>query len=589
MKFSEERRAQSVKRVSLTTLVDICTQEGELPPFQGQSANVSGRGMNIRTSYLPEVGEELVCRLNHDDQEILVEGRVAWRAEGEDSGEFGIQFTALDADSAHLLRGLGDRPSEKEAEEEALEEESEGEGRLEFASEGARVKLHIDGLGAPMKACVHEGSSRKLKVGSCLEFLKVGRELEVEAVEGGGKRGAHVDSVNVIINPATAVPELVVQLRYEGVTPTPAPAGGVDYDDEAFSGAAGQDAESGLDEEDPAPWEPAAEAMRARLGGAMRSASLVAHKAGGVLSTVAQRAQKSLEQVKGPAKTQVKKATFSAHPPTKRRQTSHPSRRSAPSHLRSGIHDLGLASPSARARRSEPMPVKRSVRRAPAAAIFGLLFVAFGGSAFALRAMDDGAQPKKIVSEQLQPQAEVKIAEKSATVPQAPKPQAKVTDTASVVAEVPLFGPQAMALSAVKPAVPEESEVEIEKRSAAAAVQDESWDAPKAEVEKDAGAPWGKGKLYLPTIHRVRLDGVGKTLAGAANADGFTVVVPGRKAMESGKSIEKRDKRIVSVSANNNTGGATVKFEFRGPVPPYRVRLRQDFIEFLISAPEASF
>lgn len=75
-------------------------------------------------------------------------------------------------------------------------------------------------------------------------------------------------------------------------------------------------------------------------------------------------------------------------------------------------------------------------------------------------------------------------------------------------------------------------------------------------------------------------------MAGAANADGFTVVVPGRKAMESGKSIEKRDRRIAAVSANNNAEGATVKFEFRGPVPPYRVRLRQDFIEFLISAPE---
>jgi hypothetical protein len=79
---------------------------------------------------------------------------------------------------------------------------------------------------------------------------------------------------------------------------------------------------------------------------------------------------------------------------------------------------------------------------------------------------------------------------------------------------------------------------------------------------------------------------VGTSFQGSVSDDGFTVVVPGRKAMESGKSIQKRDKRIAAVRSNNNARGATVKFEFRGPVPPYRVRLRQDFVEFLISAPE---
>jgi hypothetical protein len=73
---------------------------------------------------------------------------------------------------------------------------------------------------------------------------------------------------------------------------------------------------------------------------------------------------------------------------------------------------------------------------------------------------------------------------------------------------------------------------------------------------------------------------------GAVNDDGFTVVVPERKAMESGKVIEKRDKRIINVKTSNNARGTSVQFEFRGPVPAYRVRLRKDFVEFLISAPE---
>src|SRR5690606_8059733 len=181
-------------------------------------------------------------------------------------------------------------------------------------------------------------------------------------------------------------------------------------------------------------------------------------------------------------------------------------------------------------------------------------------------------------------------------VPGAPEPgkssavakQAKKSDPAEegVVAEVPLFGPQAMALKPAEVPSADVDEATLEKRSAAAAVEDQSWDEPAAETQEAANAPWGRGRLYLPTIHRIRLDGAGGALAGAVNADGFTVVVSGRKVMESGKAIQKRDKRIVAVKADNEGPNAKIRFEFRGPVPPYRVRLRQDFVEFLISAPE---
>src|SRR5690606_8501835 len=128
---------------------------------------------------------------------------------------------------------------------------------------------------------------------------------------------------------------------------------------------------------------------------------------------------------------------------------------------------------------------------------------------------------------------------------------------------------------------------QVERLAAAAAVDDETWDeekpaaAPAADVK-----PWGRGKLHLPTIHRIRLDGPGAQLAGAMEATGFTVVIPSRKAMEEGRSIEKRDKRIAQVKASNTDRGASITFKFRGPVPAYRVRLRKDFVEFFISAPE---
>ena len=605
---SEDRRAPNVPRVAMTTLVDICTQQGEVSPFQAQAANVSGRGMQVQTSYLPGVGEELVCRFNQDDKEILVEGRVAWRSEGADSGEFGIQFTALDADSAHILQSLGEA---KEPAESSLlqsleqEEELDGEVQEQF-HDGARVKLHIDGLGAPMKACVHEGSSRKLRVGSALEFLKVGHPLEIEDLEGGGRRGAHVDTVNVVVNPSTSIPELVVQLRYEGVTPTPAPSQSLDYDDDAFEPLEQARSDSALSAKSPthdreelsdgeaAPWEPAAEALRLRLGGAMASASQAASKAGGLLSVAARSAKESMNTVveqklrhsKAPEQKKIRQQT----PGTKRRQTTRRPSRAAPSYLRSGIHDAGLAgnfrsqSSSRSKAPSAPAPARR---RLSPGVIFGAAFLVLGGSAYALRSMSD--TDVAVVAEAGASEASANTtanAGSSEPVVQAVAKAVKKKSPEGVLAEVPLFGVQAMAVKpAQQPASPAEN-VKSEKRAAAASVDDQTWDEePAAEKVKPSKA-WGKGRLYLPTIHRIRLDGVGSGLSGAVTAEGFTVVVAGRKAMESGKSIQKRDKRIMTVKTNNNARGATVKFEFRGPVPPYRVRLRKDFVEFLISAPE---
>lgn len=609
MNPTEDRRCPSTLRISHTALVDICNPAGTSSAFQGESSNISGRGMNVRTSFLPEIGEELVCRFNHGPREILVEGVVAWRAEGTDSGEFGIQFTALDADSADVLQTLGRKrkgASVQAAQSRSLPAaDSEGEAiELEdFLDEGARVRLHIDGLGAPMKASVHERTHRKVRVGSSLEFLKLGRQLELENVSLGERRSAHIDSVNVMMNPSTRIPELVVQLRYDGISPTPAPAralaDGSAEEADAAAVASEEDAARELDlGEDEAPsWEPAAEALRARLTSAMSGAGAAAQKASSVLQTFARSTTASMGKT-SPRRTQSGGQSAKVMRPqtiTKRRlQTTRRHSDAAPTHLRSGIHHMGLAqkrdtvrpvTSSERARSSRPLGQKR---RIPAAGLFGAAFIVLLGSTFALRSVNQsrGVEQESPPAETAKKSVKQPVGQETVAKVHAQKPEPD--EERGVVAEVPLFGPQAMAVKEAEPKPSGETLVQAEKRAAAAAVEDQSWDDAEPEVETTDSKPWGHGRLYLPTIHRIRLDGAATAIAGAMNADGFTVVVPGRKAMESGKSIEKRDKRIVSVLTNNNARGATVKFEFRGPVPPYRVRLRQDFVEFLISAPEES-
>jgi hypothetical protein len=100
--------------------------------------------------------------------------------------------------------------------------------------------------------------------------------------------------------------------------------------------------------------------------------------------------------------------------------------------------------------------------------------------------------------------------------------------------------------------------------------------------------PWGRGKMRTPTVHRLRLDAPGFALQGAITPTGFAIVVPERKVMEPAAGIAQRDKRIARVQTKNLGSGAQVTFQYRNGVPGYRVRLRKDYVEFLISAEEKS-
>jgi len=189
----QERRAEGAGRVRVETLVEVCGNEPGIPAFEAEAVDVSARGMHLRTAYLPDNGAPLVCRFEEGGREIVVEGRVAWRREGSRGGEFGVEFTALDSSSVGALRELCDGAGEQDAAPEA---------RHDTKSEvGSRVRLHIDGLGSPMKARVRESGSQNVQVGSNLEFLKVGRRLEVEDLEAGGRRQAQIDGVSVAIDP----------------------------------------------------------------------------------------------------------------------------------------------------------------------------------------------------------------------------------------------------------------------------------------------------------------------------------------------------------------------------------------------------
>ncbi|EYF07507.1 PilZ domain-containing protein [Chondromyces apiculatus] len=223
-----ERRSGAGRRVHFEALVAVGEAAGG-SGFEAESVDVSPDGMRLRAAYLPEVGDRLLCRFDGPGGEIAVEGEVCWRRDESRGGEFGLRFAGLDPASSEAVRalvsGLGgtSKPmggGRSVAPGTPAAAPSDGPGR------GARVRLHIEGLGSPMKARVRAGEDGALEVGSNLEFLKVGRSLALEDVERGARREAFVDAVRVEVDPGSSIPQLVVTLSYEPTTSEAARAAG---------------------------------------------------------------------------------------------------------------------------------------------------------------------------------------------------------------------------------------------------------------------------------------------------------------------------------------------------------------------------
>ena len=197
MSGTDDRRAPGATRIPFEALVEVGGALG--PSFEAQAIDISEEGMHLRTAYLPEVGQPLSCRFEAGSGgSVIASGEVVWKQDAAKGGEFGIRFTDLDAQSAEALQrviGVACSPA--------------------APSKGNRVRLHIEGLGSPMRAHVKESGRGLLTAFSGLGFLQVGKHLELEDATTGAKRPAKVVRVECEIDPESRVPQLVMSFQYE--------------------------------------------------------------------------------------------------------------------------------------------------------------------------------------------------------------------------------------------------------------------------------------------------------------------------------------------------------------------------------------
>lgn len=649
--IQQERRASGVRRVKFETLVEVVGQELDTPAFEGRAIDVSGRGMQITSAFVPERKTPLVLRFEHQGREVVVEGVVAWRREGSPHGSFGLRFTALDSKSVVVLKELcaGDAPSERDAgsldastSQPLFEEldESETPEPVVTTTVGAPLKLHLEGLAAPMKARVVDARHSRLRVGSQLEFLTLGRALMVEDLSGGVKKAAHVHSVNVEVNPETQVPQLVVTVRWEGATDvTPEPTvvsskrrGEIDPDDlfgedEATSPGrkvravakpkltsrpplshVDQDDDDEFDDEDDD-----LNTAEALLKGRVALWAVGASKRMKVASEqVAQASRSVVGMVSGLLPKPGSK------PRTDRRAAAPRGTRSlrpvAPTSVKGrplGTRNTAPPSRMSNGGRSRA-PADTGVARKKRLALAGLAAVTLAATLFMFRGQGEAERAStqlgtglaantaaldavNSVPAQAQlpavnaAQGNVAAAQPLARQPLDTEEQLR-PDTFGMVANVPLFGPTQMATTEPAPDGDERVARVAPRRSGVDEVslsKDESFSdkpAPAAQVASaQANKTFQVGRLSEPVVHRLRLDAAGESLTGEKTPNGFSVLVPGRKVMENGASIVNADSRVTQVNVKNSPAGAKVTFRFGKEVSGYKARLRNDYLEFFLN------
>jgi hypothetical protein len=591
MSVHEDRRDAKSHRIPFEAIVEIGGEMEGGGAFEAQGVNLSASGMQLRTAYLPEIGQPLLCRFGSGAQEIAAEADVVWRREGSRGGEFGIRFTNLDGASAAALWEMCGMNRGESVGEVSQAQRAE-------ADPGTRVRLHIDGLGSPMKARVRGATDGELLVGSNLEFLRVGRALELEDVDRGGKRPAHIDRVDVEVDRDSKVPQLVVTLRYDDVSqeqqvPAPPPmrvavsATAPTYYDPGAS-------PSGDVSVDPAPVAappPAAHvavstvASAAATSDELEAAKMMRSK----LSSAAADIMPRVNELGARAKTALGLLVSRARERS-RTVAASPRRMTSPPPV-GALHASGKRV----VREGDDGGNDVASARRPKLGKKGMLAV--GGTAGLLAVVAAMALHK---SPTPPPGA---AATDAMTAPgAAPTAEAPQQASAALQANVPLFGPTTMsttepvAAAAPSAAASAASAPMNMPMGAISAPSSDETDDSKSDGESGGGksgkshskvASFGHGKVTHPTFLRIKTDGAITELHGARSATGFTVTVPGRRA-EGSSGLAAHDPRIASVKVSHNAKGSDVTFQFKDGVPPYLVRAKGDDLQIALGRAEAT-
>src|SRR6185437_3828662 len=98
-------------------------------------------------------------------------------------------------------------------------------------------------------------------------------------------------------------------------------------------------------------------------------------------------------------------------------------------------------------------------------------------------------------------------------------------------------------------------------------------------------APFGNGGVSHGNVLKLKMDGTIEKIDGASEPTGFSVSIPGRRALEPAGPLAARDSRIASIKVSNEGTGSQLDVAFKDGVPSYLVRAKGDTLEIVLAAP----
>lgn len=615
---AKERRKAAGQRVHFEAMVAVGGAEGGAA-FEAESVDLSSDGMRLKTAYLPQLGDRLVCRFDGPGTEIVAVGEVTWATEQNRGGEFGLKFVDLDGETEQALRELCE--ADAEPVEAAPPADAPALPAKPKVARNSRVKLHIEGLASPMKARVRDSDDAKVCVGSSLEFLKLGRQVEVEDVDAGNRREGFVDTVKVEIDPATSVPQLVVSLRFDAAmlgaafAPSagkPALAAAATAGDEAeiapvtrITGAppskrlaedtAGGAATSKASKKresipPPRPVKEEVEAadaededelmppnkLRAAQDKAKEMTTKAAAKIGPAFSKVGEGAKGFFASIRGTlekrreARDEAKKAN------APRRVTAPPPSGALTSEGRRVVRqDKDSGDDDAPPNDRSGAPQKKSKRGIYLGAAAGLALVI--GVVGVSRALTDKGEAPAAANTSVASGAKV------VGVPPVPGAPANI--------DMPLYGPTPA--STTEPVPPPPQAAAPSKKGdadsaddAASAAADDAEDKGSGELVKE----WSQGDVKGAKAFIVKMDSALESFSAVDTDNGFTITVPKHSSLTSSSAILKKDSRISECKVENREDAVEIQISFKGEVPAHKVKVRGDKLEIFLAgkgAPKA--
>jgi hypothetical protein len=534
---TDDRRAPGAARISFDGLVEVGGALG--PSFEAQAVNVSEDGMQLRTAYLPELGQQVTCRFETTPgQGVVTSGEVVWSRGADTGGEFGIRFTEVDPESVDALKRVCGVAAAAAA-----------------GQPGAKVRLYIDGLASPMRAKVRDARPAAITVGSDLGFLQVGKHIELEDAQSGNKRPASIDRVEVTVDPSSNIPQLVVTLRYADTTAEAAGGLGADVRGQGYLHDSDARPKSS---EDPSALDDAS----ARFKGAFaRHAAGVgpafkrfAHRAKVTLALLAKR--RLLDEDSMPRRTTAPAPGGGLHTSGRRvvrGESGAPADGAASATVRRSQHGDEEAAVQAK-----PSAMKRKAVVATAVMMTAVL-----GALAIKRSHHDGAGG-----------------------PAGASTGADTAPTTSATAP-------AMPTSAPQPVVPPSTLAAPANTLVAVGEKPATTSMTAAEEANGHGtegrkhprpAPFGNGPVHHGNVLRLKMDGTVESIEGAQQPSGFTVKLPGRRSLEAAAPLAARDSRIAAIKVSNEPSGAELSVAFRDGVPNYQVSARGDTLVIALAA-----